>query len=253
MENRNYHSRSSRRRSARSRFAAFLDKQGVYLVMILCLGIVGASAYFAFSAEPEPAPQSAVPDPGAAQVQLVEPPKLSVADKVPAPTTTPEPPPMAEKTPVPTPEQETPVQGNSATAKQKAIYPVKGKILRAFSPNDPVYFGTLNAWMVHRGVDIAAENGADVAAALDGTVTSVVNDPETGYTVIIEHEGKISTLYGNLSAPENIRIGQTVRQGDVIGKVGRSAQSEIADESHVHFAYFVSGACKDPAQFCVQP
>lgn len=71
----------------------------------------------------------------------------------------------------------------------------------------------------HRGVDLAAKPGAQVLAAEDGVVAFagvVVGVP----TVSIEHAGGIRTTY----QPVRARVGQgdTVREGDVIGILGRS-------------------------------
>ncbi len=232
--------RRDRRMMGRSPIAAFLDKQGIYLVMFVCLAIIGIAAYFTLGGNDE---KAQTPSPSPAQEQQagqvltpspdVQTPKPTLAAPAPTPTINP-----------------TPTEKAVAAVVQEPMLPISGDILRTFSPSDPVYFETLNAWMIHNGVDIKGELGAGVKAALDGKVKSVKNDPDTGYTIVLSHDKGIETVYGNLAAPEGIKVGQSIRQGEVIGAVGQSAQNVIADPSHVHFAYRVNGKYKDPIEQC---
>jgi murein DD-endopeptidase MepM/ murein hydrolase activator NlpD len=228
--------RRDKRRIGRSPVAAFLDKQGMYLVMFVCLAVIGIAAYFTLGDTEQPQAR-VTPSPPQQQVgQIITPPPAT-------PTVTPKPTPVPTPTPSPT---EKPV----AAPAQKAILPLQGTVIREFSTTAPVYFETLNAWMIHNAVDLAAAEGSGVKAALDGTVKSVKNDPETGYTIVLSHAGKIETVYGNLAAPEGVEVGQLFAQGDVIGAVGRSAQNVIDDPPHLHFAYIINGKFHDPLKYC---
>jgi murein DD-endopeptidase MepM/ murein hydrolase activator NlpD len=220
---------------SKSRFTAFLDKQGIYLVMLACLAIIGIAAYFTLGGNLQA--QGPTPAPSQKQANAV---------LTPLPTGTTSPAATSAGTPTSTAK---PVIAQG----QKAVLPVKGEILRAFSPTDPVYYATINAWMIHTGVDISCSEGSSVKASLDGTVESVKNDPATGYTIVIKSSGNVQTVYGNLSAPQNIKVGQAVKQGDTIGTVGRSEQDVIGDPPHLHFAYLISGKFKDPWQPASKP
>lgn len=248
MDNRNFPRRTRKQTVGRGGVAEFINRQGVYLVLFVCLAIIGVTAYFTMGQSndvaqaPSPSPQGQaaanpqVPtlDEEIKRLQQAASP-TPAATATPAPTATPSPTPAATATPA---------------AKQTAILPVQGEVLRGFSAKDPVFFPTLNQWMVHKATDIQAAEGTEVKAALDGTVKSVGNDAETGYTIVLEHDGGIQTVYGNLQAPENIKKGQTVQQGDVIGKVGKSAANVQDDPAHLHFAYLVKGTAKDPMKVC---
>jgi murein DD-endopeptidase MepM/ murein hydrolase activator NlpD len=214
----------------KSHLAAFLDKQGIYLVMLACLAIIGIAAYFTLGGNLEAQGPTPAPTQKQANAVLTPSPQVTIQPSL-------------------TPAQ--PASEKPAMAQpQKAILPVKGEILRAFSPVDPVYYATINAWMIHTGVDISCAEGTAVKAALDGTVESVKNDPATGYTIVIKSAGSVKTVYGNLAVPENIKVGQAVKQGDVIGAVGKSEQDVINDPPHLHFACMVGGKYKDPVAFC---
>ena len=96
---------------------------------------------------------------------------------------------------------------------------------------------------------IQAEEGTDVVAMMDGTVESVENNAETGYTIVIKHANEVKSTYGNLQAPESIEKGQQVKKGDVIGKVGKSANNTANDPAHLHFGVSVKGVAKDPIAY----
>tara|TARA_B110000967_G_C18857483_1_gene548054 strand:- start:610 stop:1410 length:801 start_codon:yes stop_codon:yes gene_type:complete len=77
----------------------------------------------------------------------------------------------------------------------------------------------------HYGLDFAANEGTDIKAMLDGVVTlSEKNLYYTGGTIIFDHGHGVSTLYMHLKNV-NVKIGQAVKQGDVIGTVGKTGRS----------------------------
>jgi murein DD-endopeptidase MepM/ murein hydrolase activator NlpD len=77
----------------------------------------------------------------------------------------------------------------------------------------------------HLRIDIAAPTGAQVVAAAPGRVTLANRDMYfTGGTVIIDHGHGLSTVYSHLSAIDT-KVGQMVKQGEGIGKVGSTGRS----------------------------
>lgn len=77
----------------------------------------------------------------------------------------------------------------------------------------------------HLGIDIAAPTGTPVVAAAPGKVTLANTDMYfTGGTVIIDHGHGLSTVYSHLSAVA-AKLGQAVKQGERIGKVGSTGRS----------------------------
>lgn len=113
--------------------------------------------------------------------------------------------------------------------------PVEGDILREYAKDSLVYSTTLDEWITHTGIDIAAEKTTVVKASAEGTVKSIKNDPRYGLTVVIEHANGFSSVYSNLLTAEFVEEGEQVKQGQTIGTVGNTATFEIADESHLHF------------------
>ena len=77
----------------------------------------------------------------------------------------------------------------------------------------------------HYGIDFAAKEGTKIKAMLDGTATMVEPDLfYTGGTLIFDHGHGISTLYMHMQKI-NVKKGQKVKQGDIIGSVGSTGRS----------------------------
>jgi murein DD-endopeptidase MepM/ murein hydrolase activator NlpD len=100
-------------------------------------------------------------------------------------------------------------------------------------------------WRMHTGIDFGATSGTPIRAAADGEVVSA--GPRGGYgnATIIDHGGSLATLYAHQSAIL-VRPGQTVKRGQVIGRVGSTG---FATGPHLHFEVRVSGTPVDPLRY----
>lgn len=98
----------------------------------------------------------------------------------------------------------------------------------------------------HGGTDIAAATGTPILAAADGTVEIAgYNAGGYGYYVKIAHGDGYETLYGHCSVLL-VSTGQTVKQGQVIAKVGSTGHST---GPHLHFEVRYNGNKVNPMQF----
>lgn len=96
----------------------------------------------------------------------------------------------------------------------------------------------------HSGIDIHANKGDPITAAASGTV--IYAGARTGYgnTVIIDHGGKITTLYAHImNGGIKVHVGQTVHAGDVIARIGSTGWST---GPHLHFEYRHNGDTRNP-------
>lgn len=101
----------------------------------------------------------------------------------------------------------------------------------------------LGRMRAHRGVDYAAPTGTPIRAAGDGKV--VFRGTQNGYgnVVIVQHQGKHTTLYAHMSRFAKQKVGQRVRQGQTIGYVGMTG---LATGPHLHYEFRVDGKHQDP-------
>ncbi|MBQ9270645.1 MAG: M23 family metallopeptidase [Alphaproteobacteria bacterium] len=102
------------------------------------------------------------------------------------------------------------------------ILPIEGRISGNFG-NQRIFNGIPKS--PHSGTDIAAPEGTPVKASGDGKVILSGKDYfYTGNMVIIDHGQGLQTIYAHLKEAK-VREGDTVRQGDIIGLVGKTGRS----------------------------
>ncbi len=126
------------------------------------------------------------------------------------------------------------------------VRPLNGEVINIFSDGELVKSKTLNVWKTHDGVDIAGEPDEKVKSMTSGKVISVCEDQLLGVCVVIDHGNGIEGWYCSLSKDVPVAEGQDVSAGTVIGTVGNTAESEISEESHLHFAVKKNGEWIDP-------
>jgi len=135
---------------------------------------------------------------------------------------------------------------NNATDTNLFSAPVKGLVIQSFSADMPVYSKTLDQYVVHNGVDIAAIQDTPVCAIMAGTITRIDNDDKYGNLIEINHGNGYCSIYANLSGTELVETGDVVERGDVISGVGNSSLFEVMEECHLHFELLKDGEFVNP-------
>ena len=118
-----------------------------------------------------------------------------------------------------------------------------------FSMDMPIYQKTLDQYMTHSGIDIAAPEGTGVSACAAGTVTRIEEDDKLGIVVEINHGNNLLSVYGNLAGDGLIELGEIVSRGDTIGKVGRTSLFEFGEDDHLHFEMRKNGDPVAPGSY----
>ena len=131
----------------------------------------------------------------------------------------------------------------------KTMSPVEGSAIFGYSMEALSYNQTTRDWRVHNGIDLAAEDGAPVAAAADGEVYTVYEDDTMGHTVVIRHNDGYTSCYSSLSDKLEVKPGDKVVMGDTIGYAADSAIVESTLGSHVHFSVTHYDEPMDPEEF----
>jgi septal ring factor EnvC (AmiA/AmiB activator) len=109
----------------------------------------------------------------------------------------------------------------ASNLKGRLLWPLKGEILSRYGRIRHPRFYTVT---FNKGIDISAENGADVIAAWDGQVAYAGWLHGLGKCVIIDHGGSIYTLYGHLrrllvSRDDSVEGGQSIAEAGMSGMV----------------------------------
>ena len=126
------------------------------------------------------------------------------------------------------------------------IIPVTGEISNPFSNGELVKSETLGVWKTHDGCDILCELGTDVKSMSEGTVKEIKDDPLMGVYVIVEQGNGLEVHYCGLAKELNVKAGQQINQGEIIGKTGETNQSEILQQPHLHLGVKQGGKWVDP-------
>ena len=103
-----------------------------------------------------------------------------------------------------------------------------------------------NTYMQNTGIMYSNANEFDVVATLDGTTSDVKEDEILGNVVEIKHSNDLLTVYQSLSTV-NVKKGDEVKQGDVIGKSGTN-KIDTKNQSLL-FEVYNKGNLLDPEKF----
>lgn len=125
-------------------------------------------------------------------------------------------------------------------SKEKLLWPLPANRLKISSKyGNRILYGEPD---FHYGIDLPAPYGTEIYASNDGTVLKSRYSSSYGYYILIDHGGKLSTLYAHCSKLL-VKAGDTVKRGQVIAKVGSTGNST---GYHLHFEVRISGKHTDP-------
>ena len=138
---------------------------------------------------------------------------------------------------------------------QASFYDEEAKALQSFFLKAPLNYSRISSryqrrrfhpvqkrWKAHLGTDYAAPTGTPIKTTADGVVIASSYTSGNGNYVKVRHNGKYTTQYLHMSK-RNVRNGQAVKQGDVIGFVGSTG---LATGPHVCYRFWVNGKQVDP-------
>jgi murein DD-endopeptidase MepM/ murein hydrolase activator NlpD len=102
----------------------------------------------------------------------------------------------------------------------------------------------------HDGIDIAGYLGTPIRAAAVGVVSYIGWNPwdhkERAFMVVVAHPGGLETLYGHIMPRRDVRVGQLVRRGELIGFMGSTGK---ATGVHLHLEMRRGRTTLDPLAF----
>ena len=122
-------------------------------------------------------------------------------------------------------------------------------IVRNYTRGDGFFASPRSGKRLHNGIDLLAEVGTPVRAARSGRVIAATSNNGMGNFIRIQHADTMVTLYGHLSAIY-VSNNQRVRQGQVIGAVGKTGNARYRDMlAHLHFEVRKDGILQDPSGY----
>jgi murein DD-endopeptidase MepM/ murein hydrolase activator NlpD len=127
-------------------------------------------------------------------------------------------------------------------ASTPSVWPVRGYLSAGFGNRIDPFTGLKD---FHPGLDISTPQGTKVMAPADGIVISCAEKGGYGNAIVIDHGYDVVTRYGHLSG-YNVKPGQRVKRGDVIGFVGSTGRSTAP---HLHYEVWVRDQAQNPIHY----
>jgi len=130
----------------------------------------------------------------------------------------------------------------SLWASTPSVWPVRGWLTSGFGNRISPFTGSVT---MHNGIDLASRRDTPVQATAGGVVSYEGFDSGLGKVVKLNHGYGMQTIYGHL-AKVNVRIGQKIKRGDVIGFVGNTG---LSTGPHLHYEVFVNNVPVNPLRY----
>ncbi len=129
-------------------------------------------------------------------------------------------------------------------ASTPTVWPVRGYISSRFGRRPDPFTGEIE-W--HQGLDVSTSVGVPVRSTAEGFVLSTGRSPTYGMEVAVSHGFGMVTRYAHLSRID-VREGQQLRRGQVLGAVGNTGRSR---GPHLHYEVWLNGKAQDPLLYIV--
>lgn len=149
-------------------------------------------------------------------------------------------------------DDETPDDGDDPAEDVSTAYEFIAPVAALNVINDYTFYynKTLDCYHYHTGLDMAADAGTEVVACVDGTVESITaDDILDGNKIVLSHADGVKTSYYFVDVAEDLKVGDAVKRGDVIGTVAQPVGSEYKEGAHLHFEVQKNGELADPNDY----
>ena len=214
-----------------SKVAKFIAGKGFYVVLAVCMAVIGVAAY---SAMEKTTPQPFIEESGTEENNQIYIPETFEDDNQ----------------QIKLQDDNNQSESNDATdvtdETNPPIYimPIEGTILKHFSPDNLIYSATYNDMRIHTGVDISPTVANVVVSAFSGTIIGVDENTNFGTVITIDHGDGVMLSYCGLKNV-TVKNGDIVDSEEILGEIG-TVLNESADKPHLHLELMINGEYADP-------
>lgn len=130
------------------------------------------------------------------------------------------------------------------------ILPMKNAtIVKDYSAKELQYNDTLEQWEIHKAIDFKSDTSNEVLAVYNGTISNIYTNYLEGTVIVIDHGNGLKSIYKSLNNELTLKVGDTVKQGDVIATVSDTMSRELNTGAHLHFEVFKDELAVDPNDY----
>ncbi len=213
-----------------SKVAKFIAGKGFYVVLAICMAVIGVAAYSAM--------EKSSPEPFIQESQQSENNESYIIPSFPN-----------ENQEVKTQMNDTSSDGEATDVTDETnppvfIMPIEGTVSKEFSPDTLIFSETYKDMRVHTGVDIAPSYANVVISAFSGTVIGVDENTVYGTVVTVDHGDGVMLSYCGLKNV-TVKNGDLVDSEEILGEIG-TVLNESADKPHLHLELMLNGEYADP-------
>lgn len=129
---------------------------------------------------------------------------------------------------------------------KEMTWPVFGKIVMDYSTETAIYDKTLEQYRTNNSICISSPEGTDVMASSEGVVERIDSSLESGKSIVINHGNGWLSTYSQLQDDILVAVGQIVKEGEYIGKIGSPQNFNVLLGPHLEFRVLKDEITEDP-------
>ena len=122
-------------------------------------------------------------------------------------------------------------------------------VQKDYNADELQYNDTLKQWEIHKAVDLVSQDVSNVVAVGSGTVTNLYTNRLEGTVIEISHNNGLVSIYKSLDSNVKVKLGDYVKQGQIIGSTSSTMAREQSSGSHLHFEMKLNNVYVNPNEY----
>lgn len=122
-------------------------------------------------------------------------------------------------------------------------------VQKDYNADELQYNDTLKQWEIHKAVDLVSQDITNVVAVGSGTVTNLYTNRLEGTVIEISHNNGLVSIYKSLDSNVKVKLGDYVKQGQIIGSTSSTMAREQSSGSHLHFEMKLNNVYVNPNEY----
>jgi len=138
----------------------------------------------------------------------------------------------------------------TSTSQISYTSPLKDAVVfKDYNANELQYNDTLKQWEIHKAIDLVSDSSNEVLAIANGTVTNIYTNYLEGTVIEISHNNGLVSIYKSLNQDVKVKLGDSVKLGNVIGTVANSMSRELNSGNHLHLEVLLNKSAVNPNEY----